>query len=776
MSAQDKDQISPVAQVGVSFTRRDAAAKVCGREAYACDFYAPEMLWAGVKRAGVAHARLRGVDTARARELPGVEAVLTHRDVKGSNRQGVVQKDQPVLVDDKVRHPGDAVALVVARDRQTLARALELVELDLEPLPAVFDLDEALADGAPLIHPEHPGGNLLLKGEVTTGRGAEALESCPVVVQATYHLPWQEHAYLETEAGWARLEEDGSLVVTASTQTPFRDRMEVAESLGLDPARVRIIVPYPGGAFGGKDGITVQSLLGLACLACPGRPVKMWLSREESFLAGAKRHRARLHYRLGADREGRLVAMQARLYYDTGPYDHLGGVVMTLGLEHAGGPYRIPHTEIQSYAVYTNNPVGGAFRGFGVPQVAAAVEQTLDRLAAELGMDPLELRRRNLLRRGDLTPVGTVLDCSVGLGECLEALARHRLWRRREDWKRKAPPHTRRGVGLALALHGVGYGPVVPDVAGAKLELTPEGRILLYAGVVDMGQGNATTYLQMASQELNQPPDALELVLPDTARTLPSGSASASRTTYTFGPALLAAARELAARLRAKAADLFMAPVEEVALLPGRLMHLTSGKEIPLARLAAMLDAAERVVTRRHRAPTSPQRPSSDPWLALHGLPHKVFSFAAQLAAVQVDTLTGRVEVKHFFTACDVGNVLNPQLLEQQVQGAVAQGLGYALWEDFQSEKGELLTPDFATYIIPTALDLPDLETRYVRCYEPSGPLGLKGAGELPIDAPLPAVAAAVAEACGFRPARFPLTPERILAGLSGRPSEDQAS
>ena len=763
-------------QAGLAMSRVDAWAKVQGKEKYAADYYGPGVLWAGVKRAGVPHARLGEIRTRAAAEVPGVVAVLTHRDLEGSNRQGVVQKDQPVLVDDRVRHCGDALALVVAQDRRALARALELVEVELEPLPGVFDPDQALEPGAPILHPDHPSGNLLLSGCITRGEGEKALARCPVVVEATYHLPRQEHAYLETEAGWARLEEDGTLVIVASTQTPFRDRSEVAEALGLEPAQVRIIAPYPGGAFGGKDGVTVQSLLGLAALACPGRPVKMWLSREESFLSSVKRHPARLHYRLGAEKDGTLCALVVEATYDTGPYDHLGGVVMTLGLEHAGGPYRIPHVSLQGRAVYTNNPVGGAFRGFGVPQVTAGMELTLELLARRLGLAPDELRRRNLLHRGEKTPVGVTLTGSVGLAQCLERARAHPLWARREQWKSRAGAHKLRGVGLALAMHGVGYGPVVPDVANAKLRLTKQGRIRVYSGVVDLGQGNASTCLQLAGHVLNQDLDHLELVLPDTERTLPSGSASASRTTFTFAPALLQAARELKQRLEAKAADLLMCPARETALAPGVVRHLPSGREVPLAQLAGFMNRDERTTVARHRAPVAPERPSPDPALQLHGLPHCVFAFGAQVAAVEVDRLTGQVEVKGFLSVCDCGNVINPQLLEQQIQGGAAQGLGYALWEDFASREGQPLTPDLSTYIIPTALDLPDQECLVVPSFEPAGPLGLKGAGELPVDAPLPAVAAALGDACGRHFTRFPLTPERVLAALDEQPetkSED---
>lgn len=755
-------------EIGASPPRHESPAKVAGREVYAADFHQPGMLWAGARRAGVAHARLLAIDTAAARDLPGVRAVLTAADIQGSNRQGVIRKDQSVLVDDRVRHAGDALALVVAESPAVLERALALLRPELEPLPGVFTTDQALAPEAPVLHPDHPGGNLLLEAKSEKGKGAQALDDCALVVEGEYHLPRQEHAFLETECGWAVLDAEGVLTITASTQTPFRDRMEVAEALGLDLAQVRVIAPTPGGAFGGKDGVTVQSLLGLAALACPGQPVKLALSREESFLAGCKRHPAVLRYRLGGDAQGRLLALAVEGELDTGPYDHLGGVVAALALEHAGGPYQIPHASLRLRAVYTNNPVSGAFRGFGVPQVAAAMELSLDRLADGLGLDRAEIRRRNLIRRGDLSPSGALMDCSNGLEQCLAQVTSHPLWRGRAAWRAAAGRHRRRGVGLAAACHGLGYGPVVPDVANAKLDLTEEGRFRVYSGVVDMGQGNASTNLQLAGQALCQPAEDLELVLPDTGRTLPSGSASASRTTFTFAPALLAACETLKNRLLAKAADLLFATgPSELRLLPGRVWHPASGRELPLARLAALMDPAERVACARHRAPVNPHLPACAQELRLHGFPHAVFSFAVHLAAVEVDELTGQVTVLDYLAASDCGRVLNPGLLRQQMEGALGQGLGYALLEDFSARKGLPGTPNLSTYILPTALDAPPLTHIAVETWEPSGPLGAKGAGEIGIDPVLPAVAAAVGQACGAAPTVFPLTPERVLGLLA---------
>jgi len=758
-----------VPEVGTSFPRADAWSKVTGAERYAADYYGPNLVWAGAKRAGVPHARVRGIGVDEARRMPGVLAVLTHEDVKGTNRQGVVRKDQPVLVETLVRHAGDAVALILAEDRETLKRALEQVVPDLEPLPGVFDPEEALKPDAPVLHEDHPTGNLLLKADLETGEGVKGFSACDVEVEHDFQTPWQEHAYLETEVGWARVEEDGTLVIVASTQTPFRDRSEAAEALGLDIQRVRVVAPFPGGAFGGKDGITVQTLLGLAALHAGGRPVKMSWDREESFVAGTKRHPARLHYHLGATKDGILKALEVRMLFDTGPYDHLGGVVMTLALEHAGGPYRIPNTSLSARCAYTNNPIGGAFRAFGVAQAAGAMEQVMDLLARRLAMDPVEIRLRNVLRKGDRTPIGVSLQHSIGMEECLTALARHPLYLDQEKWKARAGPFKRRGVGAAALMLGIGYGPVVPDVANAKLRLTRKGRIRVYSGVVDMGQGNAATCLQMAGSMLSQNPDGLELVLPDTERTLPSGSAAASRTTYSFGNALIGACQALKQRILEKAADLLMAAsAEEMVMEPGMVRHPVSGREIPLARLAAFMAEPERTVTHRFRAPTAPERIPVPEEIRLHGLGHTVFSYAAHLACVEVDELTGEVDVLHYLSISDCGRVINPQAYEQQIQGSVAQGLGYAVMEDFKALDGRVETRDLSTYILPTAMDVPDMDVVAVQTHETTGPFGLKGVGEIGTSGPVPAVANAVMDAVGVRLSRWPLTAERVLESMQG--------
>ena len=772
MSKNEAVKSGVVREIGCSAPRLDATDKVKGSAVFAADLYPADLLWAGVKRPPFSHARILSIDTAAALAIPGVVAVLTHKDVKGSNRLGIFEKDQPVLADERVRHYGDAVALAVAESKEILAAALAAVRVEYEALPALFDPRLARQSESPLLHPQRADGNLLIGGEIRRGDAATALEQAACKVTLTVETGWQEHAFLETQAGVAQLESDGALTMTVSTQTPFRDRMELAEAIGLSPARIRVVAPCLGGGFGGKDGITVQGFLALAALHSGGRPVKLWYSREESIVAGTKRHPLQAEYTLGCDRDGQLLALSARLLFDTGAYASLGSEVFALAMENAGGPYRIPNVAINGAVVYTNNPVAGAFRGFGVPQVAAAMEQTLDELARVAGFDPLELRRKNAVVRGDVSPTGVSLAGTVGIGECLDTLARHPLWQQRQNWLQAAPRFKRRGVGIAAVAQSIGYGPAIADCGNAKLELLADGRLRVYVGVSDMGQGNASTYAQIAGHILGQPQESMELVFPDTARTLPSGSASASRTTFTYGNALIQAAELLGERIKARAALmisyqlLHSVKLEDMALLPGRLQHVPSGRNLPLPLVATLMDATERIVTASYTAPVNDQPLASGVNLRMHGFPHRIASYGVQLAALEVDTLTGETEVCELLSCIDAGRVLNPQLYEQQVQGGAAQGLGYALFEEFVVEQGRIRTGDFSTYILPTSLDIPDMLTVPVSSHEPTGPFGMKGIGEIGIDAVLPAVANALAAATGQRIAGGVLTAEKVLAAL----------
>lgn len=760
-----------IPQIGSSFPRNDAAAKVIGAEKYATDYYPGNLLWAGVKRAGMPHGRIKQIDISDARKIPGVYAVLTRKDVPGTNRQGPVHKDQPVLAGKKVRHCGDPIALVLCENRDTLEKALSQIRADIDPLPGVFDMDAALQKNSPLIHEEHGNGNILSnlvieQGKGGKGKGEKGIDECDFTAQEFFQVPMQEHAFLETENGVAWQDPGGRIVIVASTQAPHEDQDEVSYALGMKPDQIRVISPYPGGGFGGKEGATVQCLLALAALHSQGRPVKMWWSREESFAAGYKRHPARLHYWLGAMKDGTLHALHCRLYYDTGAYAHFGEEVMTAGMEHAGGPYRIPNTFVQGWCIYTNNPISGAMRGFGVTQANFAMERMMDILASKLGIDPLKFRLKNALTRGDKNPAGITLTHSTGIRDCFEQIRHHPLWINREKWKSRAGLFKQRGTGIAGMLHSAGYGKGLPDGAIAKAEITKHGCIRIYSGIPDMGQGNAATLLQIAGEELCQEASGMELIQPDTDKTLPSGSSSACRTTYTYGNALIKSCRDLKKRLIHRAALIMLADSEDgLALVPGKVRHLLTGEEVSLKVIAGMMQAAERISVCNYLMPVAKDMPDTGKDFP-PGFPHILFSYAAHLVYVEIDELTGCIEIKKYLAVTDAGRILNPQIYEQQIHGAVAQGIGYALTEELLLEKGQILNPNFADYYIPCALDIPDMDSLSVETTEHSGPYGMKGIGQIGIDGPLPAMANAVKDACGAEISQAPITGQYILNKL----------
>ncbi|MDD3363754.1 MAG: xanthine dehydrogenase family protein molybdopterin-binding subunit [Syntrophomonas sp.] len=753
--------------IGTALPRADGPGKVCGTEKYAADYYPEGMLWAGVKTSDYAHALVKEIDVSAALIIPGVHAVLIHKDVKGSNRVGVPESDAPVLADYKVCHKGDPVALIIAESREMVSRAAAAINVEYQALPAVFDPEQALLPDAPVLHENRADKNLLLSGAINKGKGALALEECTFSVESEFNLPAQEHAYLETETGVACLNDDGVLELVASTQTPFRDRMELAHALGLPATKIKISAPYLGGGFGGKDGITVQGLLGLAALNSSGRPVKMWNSREESFKSSSKRHPARMHYRLGCKQDGSLHALSCRIVLDTGAYASLGGPVLALAMEHAAGVYRIENTYIEGFCVYTNNPISGAFRGFGAPQVLAAVEQMIDMLADKIGMDPLEFRLKNAVNRGDELGSGVLMSRSTGIVACLQTMQKHPLWINRRQWEKDAPPFKRRAVGMAAGMQGTGYGPVVADVANAKLELLVDGRFRIYSGVADMGQGNNATNVQIAGEILGQSAAAFELLQPDTERSLPSGSSSASRTTYSFGNALQGACRLLKERILTRVCQMGMGIYQEdLLLVPGRVHHIPSGKDIPLTVIATAMTDSERVSVNSYTAPVARHHEIVNPAVRAAGFPHLVFCFACHLARIEINELTGEVTICDYLACTDGGRVLNPQLYEQQIQGGIVQGIGYALWEDFKVSAGEILSSNLSTYIIPGSLDVPDIISLPVETVEDSGPFGMKGIGEIGINLPYPAIANAVARATGRRIKTGPLSAERVWQAL----------
>ena len=726
--------------IGVSVPRIDAPAKVTGRALYPGDLSRPGMLHMKILFAGRPHARISGIDISRARAAPGVVAVLTGADVP-VNAYGLAFHDQPVLCDRVVRFEGDQVAVVVAETEAEAERGRDRIQVSYENLPAVTDPRDAMSPGEPQLHENRPG-NILDHIRIRRGDSAAALAKADVVVQSKYYLPMQEHAYLQPEAGLSYLDGD-VIVVESAGQWAHHDQRQIAASLGLPLERVRVIYRAIGGAFGGREDISVQLVLALAAWKT-GRPVKIVWSREESIRGHCKRHQMFITCRWGATREGKVIVADADVISDAGAYAYTSTMVLGHAALTATGVYDIPNVRVDAYAVYTNNVPGGAFRGFGSPQGIFAAELQMDKIAEATGLDPVSIRERNLLRPGALLSVGTPFPDSIHLQDLLTRCAQTAAWTRDQhgSWHRPAcqsaiskghdvrNPKSAilRGVGFAMGFKNIGFSFGYPEESTTTIELRGgveiEEATVRFAGA-ECGQGVQTVIAQMAAEALGVPMDRIRLIGADTGESPEAGSASASRLTLMGGNAVMGAAREALARWR--------------------------DEERPA------------IATYTYHAPeTTTFDPNSG-----HGKPHVVFSPVAQAVVADVDVDTGQVAVRRVVTAVDVGQAINPAQVEGQVHGAVAQAVGYATLENFVVQAGHILTPTLGTYLIPTALDVPDsVDSTIVEHPDPVGPWGARGVGETPFIAVAPAIVSAVHDATGVWFDRLPLTPQAVLAGL----------
>ena len=738
--------------IGKPITRLDARAKVTGQAKYPADFFMPDALHAKILFAGRPHARVLRIDTAEAKTVPGVVAILTAQDVP-VNEYGLQTPDQPVLCGpgsdkpdaDVVRFVGDQVALVVAETERAAARARDLVQVEYEDLPIITDPFEALKPDAPQLHPYrarsefHPElndmeGNRICHHQIRKGDMETGWAEADVIIEGEYYTSPQEHAYLQPEAGLAYIDDEGRVTVVSAGQWTWEDQQEIAHALGLRPEQVRVIYPAIGGAFGGREDMSVQIVLALAAWRLDKlgmhRPVKIVWSREESIIGHCKRHPVWLHCKLGATREGKLVAAEVRIVADGGAYCYTTNKVLGNATMTCTGPYEIPNVKVDVDGVYTNNLPGGAFRGFGAPQANFAAETQMNKLAQALEMDPVELRLKNLLREGSLTAMGTPLPGGVSLVEVTDKCARAAGWQHKDPsgfGKPEGSPG--RGVGIAVALKNIGFSFGYQENCWAKIELRGKEEIakaLVYIGSAEVGQGTHTVIQQMAADALNLPLERVHLIASDTA-TSPgsSGSVSASRMTFMAGNAVRGAA---AAALERWQAGERPTSVEHTYLAPK----------------------------------TTPFDPETG-----YGTPNFAYGYVAQTVEVEVDTETGELRILRVVCANDVGQAINPQNVVGQIEGAIAQAAGWATCENFIAEEGRVLTPNLSTYLIPTIHDVPErVESIIVEHPDPRGPWGARGMGEMPFIPLAPALVAAVHDATGVWFDELPLTPERVLRQL----------
>ena len=744
--------------VGRRVPRLDGAPKVDGTERYGADGWPAETLLLRAVRSPHHRARftLGNLDAWRAAH-PGVVAVLTAADVPGRNLYGVIPAyaDQPVFATGEVRFRGEAVAAVVG-DRSAI-EALDLAGFPVawEPLDALIGLDAALAEGAALVQANRPG-NVLVRGRVAKGDVAAGLAAADLTVSGRFTTGFVEHAYIEPEAGFARRVGD-RIEIAACTQAPYMDRDDVALVLGIAPEQVRIIPTAVGGGFGSKLDLSVQPFIAVAAWRL-GRPVGMVYSRPESIMTTTKRHPGRLAMTVGATRDGRLTAIDFSGDFDTGAYASWGPTVANRVPVHASGPYFVPDYRAEARAILTHSVPAGAFRGFGVPQMAVAQEQLFDELALGLGLDPLEFRILNALTAETPTATGQVLGAGAGMRACLEAL--------RPDWARAraaaeafnatATGTLRRGAGVAGMWYGCGN-TSMSNPSTIRIGLKPDGRIALHQGAVDIGQGSNTVIAQIAAEALGVDLAALDLVSADTDLTPDCGKTSASRQTFVTGRAA-----ELAGRaLRAAILRLANAGPDAAIVCGAGRVTVAEGearREIDLAGLAVDRHGYVLAAEETFDPPTSPLDANGQ------GDPYAVYGFGAHLAEIEIDTALGTVRVLHVTAAHDVGRAVNPLLIEGQVEGGVAQGIGLALMEEFIPGRGENLHD----YLIPTVGDVPPVTTILIEDGAPAGPFGAKGVGEQALIPTAPAILNAIHHATGLRVTRVPATPDRIRAGLVG--------
>jgi len=731
---------------------------VTGKARYCPDIQLPGLLCGKLLYSPHARARIRKLDVSKARELPGVYAVITHADIPGENSYLYAEPDQPLLVVDEVRFQGDAVAAVAAVDELTADAALQAIEVEYEVLPGIFDPLEAMKSGADQI--VHGEDNVMMSKMYRSGDVEAAIASADVVIENTYRTQWAEHAFLETEGGVGLVGDDGGITVYSSCQAPHRDRMQIARALGIPESMVRVITPYIGGAFGAKDEAHVQIHAGLLAHAAQ-RPVHLIRDRRESMLTHVKRHPMIVEYTTAATKEGKLLAVKARVIADAGPYTNSTHEVLNKFGEFIGGPYKVENVEVEKIGVRTNNPITGAFRGFGAPQAAFVYESQMDDLARKLGLDPLEIRLLNGVETGTKMYTGVVVREGTAMKASLEKAAEMIGWEKRDQVEREPKKHLRRGFGMATILKGSGLGRGLADHAGVVLEMHRDGSVVLQSAAADMGQGIITVMAQLAAERLGIDMSSVRVVRADTAKSPDAGGSCASRQAMVSGNAVLEAADTIRDTLLSLAAGKTKIEKDRLDLKAGSLTVDGERHEISVKDLA---QRASNWGYPLHAESTYQFEYPTDVPEVTYRYSQEVFQFCTQAAQVLVDCETGQVTVERLIAVHDAGKMINPGGVFGQIEGGVAQGIGYALTEELIVDEGHTQNPSLENYVIPMALDIPQLEMEVLEIPEPiAAPLGAKGIAESPIIPTAPAIRNAIYDAIDKPLYELPMTPERVL-------------
>ena len=729
-----------MAVIGQSVDRIDAKAKVKGSALFPGDYAFQNQLSMKVLFAGRPHAIIKAIDLAQAKSLAGVVAILTAKDVP-NNEYGLITPDQPVLCGpgsnnryaDHVRFEGDQIAIIIAETEEIANEAKKLIKIEFEDLPIVTDIHKALNADSILLHPDL-GTNEFCHYRIRKGDIEDGFKKADVIIESDYHTPVQEHAFLQPEAGVAYYDEEDRVTVVVGGQWVHEDQEQIAHSLNLEKSKVRVIYPAIGGAFGGREDMSVQIILALAVykLRQMGieRPVKIVWTREESIIGHHKRHPYHIHSRWGATKEGILIAAEVEIYEDGGAYIYTSTKVMGNATLLCTGPYRIPNVSVDSRAIYTNNIPNGAFRGFGGPQAAFSAESQMDKLAEALDIDPVEFRMRNLLEDGDLLSVGTPLPKGVTIKEVVADCAKRAGWVHDQNgWQKRKTQQNETdkkatGLGFACGYKNVGFSFGAPENCWATIEIhgkTEIEQVILKHAGAEVGQGSHTVFMQMAADALGVQMEKVKLIASDTADTLNSGSVSASRMTFMAGNSIKGAAAAALAKWQseerpAKASYQYLPP---------------------------------------KTTPYDPETGKCEP--------NYSYGYVAEAVESEVDLETGEIVIKKVICVDDVGQAINPRLVEGQIEGAIVQAAGYATLENFIQKNGHALTSKLSTYLIPTVLDIPgEVESVIVENPDPIGPWGAKGVGEMPYLPLVPAITASVHDATGIWFDEFPLTAERV--------------
>lgn len=764
----------PVAQanddldyVGTNRPRPDAVAKVTGKAIFTDDLVFPNMVYGSVRRAMVPHAFVKSIKVEKAKAVPGVLAVMTAADLPGEKNHGLVIYDWPIMIgiNERVRYVGDAIAIVAAETDEAAKKAAALIEVEFDKQTIVTNAVQARQDDAPQLHEK---GNLLKHIKVRKGDVQNGFDNADIIMEEIFHTPSTDHLFMEPECSVAVPNQDRFEIYVGS-QIPYQDRLQVARALGIDEDRVRVVGQLMGGGFGGKEDIAGQIHAALLAQKL-NRPVKILFDRQESLIVHPKRHATQIKVKLGAKKDGTLVSAQTELYGDTGAYASLGEKVLTRATTHSAGPYIIPNVHADCYAMYTNNPPAGAFRGFGVMQSAFAFESIMDMLAEKLDLDRVDLRRRNALKAGSETSTGQILRDSAGLVECIDkveaemlrvsGLTKTELFKPR---KVKGDEHLIRAWGFASAFKNTGLGGGADDTSGAHVELYPDGHFQVRSAAAELGQGLVTVMQLIACEVLNQNPSNMDVLVMDTDLTPNGGPTTASRQTYVTGNASKYAAIELKNMILSTLAERYDVNPESMAFTPEGLTFAEktySWSEVYNVMVASGVKPLARY--EYHAPETKP--------LGTPGDMHVAFSFASQAAEIELNTHTGEVKVVQVISANDVGKAINPIGLQGQVEGGVVMGIGHALLENFITEEGEVVTDHMSRYRIPSIMHTPKITSIVVEDPVSSGPYGAKGVGEIVLIPTSPAISNAIYNITGLRLYQLPVDQEMIMKYLVENP------